>query len=482
MGDFLLNLNSLIWGAPMILLILGIGILLTVGCRMIQLRKLPLALKYMVNNEEGGEGDVTSFQALCTALSATIGTGNIVGVATAIVAGGPGALFWLELAGLFGMATKYAEGLLAVKYRTFDDHGKALGGPFYYIENGLGQKWKWLAKMFAFFGAIAGVIGIGTIAQINGITSAAETFFDPNKANTITLFGNQYSWAVIISGAVVTLLVAIVLIGGVQRIARVSEIIVPLMIVIYVGLCLFMIVMNITKLPAVIVEIVQSAFGLRAVSGGAMGAMMIAMQKGIARGIFSNESGLGSAPIAAAAAQSKEPVRQGLVSMTGTFIDTLVVCNMTGMAIILTGAWETGLEGSAVTIFAFSEALPISQTIASLLLMTCLAFFAFTTILGWNYYSERCLSYLTGGNTKFSAAFRGLYIFAVFIGPYLTVTAVWTIADIFNGLMAFPNIIALILLSPVVFKETKDYFERLAKDPEMDLVGSSFGEFTPEDD
>ncbi|GCF95631.1 putative transporter [Enterococcus florum] len=469
MDSFLTKLNSVIWGAPMILLILGIGIILTIGCRAIQIRRLPLALKYMVKNEDGGQGDVTSFQALCTALSATIGTGNIVGVATAIVAGGPGALFWLELAGLLGMATKYAEGLLAVKYRTFDNDGKALGGPFYYIENGLGKNWRWLAKLFAFFGAIAGLIGIGTIAQINGITSAAETFFDPEKLNTISLFGNEYSWAVVISGAIVTVLVAIVLIGGVQRIARVSEIIVPLMIVIYVGLCLFMIFMNLGKLPGVIVEIFQGAFGLRAVSGGAMGAMMIAMQKGIARGIFSNESGLGSAPIAAAAAQSKEPVRQGLVSMTGTFIDTIIVCNMTGMAIILTGAWQTGLEGSAVTIYAFSEALPISQTIASLLLMICLAFFAFTTILGWNYYSERCLSYLTNGNTKFSAIFRWVYIFAVFIGPYLTVTAVWTIADIFNGLMAFPNIIALILLSPVVFKETKSYFSRMAEAGTDDL-------------
>lgn len=482
MDEMLVKINSLVWGAPLILLILGIGLVLTVGSRLIQIRRLPLALKYMVKNEEGGQGDVTSFQALCTALSATIGTGNIVGVATAIVAGGPGALFWLELAGLLGMATKYAEGLLAVKYRTFDDHGNALGGPFYYIENGLGQKWKWLAKMFAVFGVFVGLFGIGTFAQINGITSAAETFFDPNKLNALTLFGNSYSWAVIVSGLIVTILVAIVLIGGVQRIARVSEVIVPLMIVIYVGLCLFMIVLNFNKLPGVVVEIVQSAFGLRAVSGGALGAMMIAMQKGIARGIFSNESGLGSAPIAAAAAQSKEPVRQGLVSMTGTFIDTLVVCNMTGMAIILTGAWKTGLEGSAVTIYAFSEALPISQTVASFLLMVCLAFFAFTTILGWNYYSERCLSYLTGGNTKFSFAFRIIYISAVFIGPYLTISAIWTLADIVNGLMAFPNIIALILLSPVVFKETKSYFARLSAGEIDDLVSSPLTDTSLDDE
>lgn len=459
MENFLSKLSALIWGAPMILLILGVGITLTVGCRLIQIRKLPLALKFMLQNEENGAGDVTSFQALCTALSATIGTGNIVGVATAIVAGGPGALFWLELAGLLGMATKYAEGLLAVKYRTFDENGGALGGPFYYIENGLGQKWKWLGKLFALFGMLAGLLGIGTITQISGITSAAESFFDPQRQHTIHLFGQDYTLALVISGLVVTIGVAIVLLGGVQRIARVSEIIVPAMIVLYVGLCILMIMLNVTKLPSVITLIVKSAFGLDAVAGGAMGAMIIALQKGIARGIFSNESGLGSAPIAAAAAKTNEPVRQGLVSMTGTFIDTLLVCNMTGMAIVLTGAWKSGKEGAAVTIDAFSSALPISQSVASLLLMVCLVFFAFTTILGWNYYAERCLSYLTNSN-KFSFPFKIVYVLAVLIGPYLTLSAVWMIADVFNGLMAFPNIIALILLSPVVVKETNAYFAK----------------------
>lgn len=458
MHDILLRMNSLIWGAPMILSILIIGVILTFGCRFIQIRHLPLSLKYMLKNEAGGQGDVTSFQALCTALSATIGTGNIVGVATAIVAGGPGALFWLEIAGILGMATKYAEGLLAVKYRIFDDTGKALGGPFYYIENGLGHKWKWLAKIFAFFGMAAGLLGIGTITQINGITSAAETFFDPNKLHTVNILGREYTLALILSGILVSVLVSIVLIGGVKRIGRVAEIIVPLMIIIYAVLCIFMIIVNITRLPSVIVEIIESAFGLRAVSGGAIGAMIISMQKGIARGIFCNESGLGSSPIAVAAAQSKEPVRQGLVSMAGTLIGTLGVCNMTGMAIILTGAWDKGLDGSAVTIYAFTKALPISQTLASLVLMTCLVFFAFTTILGWNYYSDRCLSYLSGGNSKYSSIFRVLYIFAVFLGPYLSVAEVWTIADVFNGLMAFPNIIALVFLSPIVFKETKIYF------------------------
>lgn len=476
MEQLLADISSKIWGIPMIVMILGVGILLTVGMRFLQFRKLPLALKYMVKDEEGGVGDVSSFQSLCTALSATIGTGNIVGVATALVAGGPGALFWLEIAAILGMATKYAEGLLAVKYRTFDSEGKALGGPFYYIENGLGANWKWLAKAFALFGMLAGLMGIGTFTQINGITSSAQGFFDPEKLHTIQLFGGEHSIAVVIVGLVVGISVAIVLLGGVQRIARVAEIIVPAMIVIYVGLCLLMIVLNAQAIPNAIKEVFAGAFGMNAVGGGAMGAMMIAMQKGIARGIFSNESGLGSAPIAAAAARTNEPVRQGLVSMTGTFIDTIIVCNMTGLAIILTGAWNSGQDGAAVTITAFSEALPFSTKVCTFLLMLCLTFFAFTTILGWNYYAERCLSYLTNNNLVAAKIFRLVYIAAVFIGPYMTISAIWALADIFNGLMAFPNIIALALLSPVVFRETKSYFERLqpdgtvlAKDPSDEI-------------
>ncbi|WP_086350929.1 alanine/glycine:cation symporter family protein [Candidatus Enterococcus clewellii] len=464
LGDLLSQINDFIWGIPMIVLIMGVGIFLTIGLRGIQLRKLPLALKYMVKNEEGGEGDISSFAALCTALSATIGTGNIVGVATAIVAGGPGALFWMEVAALLGMATKFAEGLLALKFRTFDKNGSALGGPFYYIENGMGVKWRWLGKMFALFGLLAGLLGIGTFTQINGITSAAQSFFDPTNSNTVALFGQEYSWSVIITGAVVTLATAIVLIGGVKRIAQVAEIIVPAMIVVYVSLCLLMVVLNFSELPNAFAQIIEGAFGLRAVSGGALGAMILALQKGVARGIFSNESGLGSAPIAAAAAKTNEPVRQGLVSMTGTFIDTIVVCTMTGLAIILTGAWETGLDGAAVTIYAFSEALPFSNAICSFLLMMCLSFFAFTTIIGWNYYSERCLSYLTNGSLTGAKIFRIVHIFAIFIGPYMTITAVWTLADIFNGLMAFPNLIALIALSPVVFRETKGFLNRLQAD------------------
>lgn len=460
--QFLEMIDGWVWGVPLIVLILAVGIYLTIRLRVLQIRKLPKALKYMVCNEEGGEGEVTSFGALCTALSATIGTGNIVGVATAIVAGGPGALFWMWMAALFGMATKFAEGVLAIKYRVLDETGHALGGPFYYIENGMGKKWKWLAKLFAFFGVGVGILGIGTITQVNGIASAVNNFFDSENTWTFTLFGTEYSYTVLIAAIVVTACVALVIIGGIQRIASVSQIVVPFMACIYVAFCVLLLVMNVTKIPAAFVLIMQSAFGVRAAAGGALGAIIIAMQKGIARGIFSNEAGLGSAPIAAAAAQTNEPVRQGLVSMTGTFIDTIVICTMTGFSIVLTGAYTQGLEGVAVTAYAFQAGLPFSAKVCEGILMLCLIFFAFTTILGWDYYSERCLEYLTGKHELTMKVYRWLYILAVFIGPFLTVSAVWTIADIFNALMALPNLVAILALSGVVAAETRSYFKRLS--------------------
>lgn len=461
--QFLEMIDGWVWGVPLIVLILAVGIYLTIRLRGLQVRKLPKALKYMVRNEEGGEGEVTSFGALCTALSATIGTGNIVGVATAIVAGGPGALFWMWMAALFGMATKFAEGVLAIKYRVLDETGHALGGPFYYIENGMGKQWKWLAKLFAFFGVGVGILGIGTITQVNGIASAVNNFFDSNNAWTFQLFGKDYSYTVLIAAIIVTVCVALVIIGGIQRIASVSQVIVPFMACIYVAFCVLLLVMNVTKIPAAFVLIIQSAFGMRAVAGGALGAIILAMQKGIARGIFSNEAGLGSAPIAAAAAQTNEPVRQGLVSMTGTFIDTIVICTMTGFSIVLTGAYTQGLEGVAVTAYAFQAGLPFSAKVCEGILMLCLIFFAFTTILGWDYYSERCLEYLTGKHELTMKVYRWLYILAVFIGPFLTVSAVWTIADIFNALMALPNLVAILALSGVVVAETRSYFKRLGE-------------------
>lgn len=457
------RIDSLVWGIPLMVLILAGGILLTARMKVLQLRKLPLALKWMIKNEEDGEGEVTSFGALCTALSATIGTGNIVGVATAVCAGGPGALFWMIVAAFFGMATKYAEGLLAIKYRVVDENGHSLGGPFYYIERGMGKQWKWLAKLFAIFGVLVGLLGIGTITQVNGIANAVRGFFDPDNTHIVSIpYIGDYSIFVVGASIVVAIFVALVLIGGIKRISSVAQVIVPFMAIAYVAFCLILIVCNIRSVPGAFVIIVQGAFNPRAVTGGVVGTMFVAMQKGVSRGIFSNEAGLGSAPIAAAAAQTKEPVRQGLVSMTGTFIDTIVICTMTGLAIVMTGAWQVeGLEGVQVTNYAFANGLPFPEQISSGVLMLCLAFFAFTTILGWDYYSERCLEYLVGGQTKAITIYRWLYIFVVFIGPYLTVSAVWTIADIVNGLMAIPNMIAIFALNGVVVKETKDFFTRM---------------------
>ena len=457
-------IDGVVWGLPLIILIMGTGILLTIRLGVLQFRKLGKALKYMVKNEEDGIGEVTSFGALCTALAATIGTGNIVGVATAVMLGGPGAVFWMVIAACFGMATKYSEGLLAVKFRVDKGGGRFLGGPFYYIENGMGKKWKWLAKLFAFFACCAGALGIGTITQVNGITSAAKSFFDPNDEHMVSLFGTEYSIATVIAAIVVTVLAALVIIGGIQRIAKVSSIVVPFMAIAYVIICLCVVIYNYKNIPYAVAEIVQGAFGLKAAAGGAVGAMLIAMQKGVARGIFSNESGLGSAPIAAAAAQTKEPVRQGLVTMTGTFIDTVCICTLTGLTIMTSGAYEMslaeGLEGVEVTARAFGNGLPWSYSAGTFVLMAALAFFAFTTILGWDYYAERSLEYLTD-NMKAVMVYRWIYILAVLIGPFLTVSAVWTIADIFNGLMAAPNLIALVVLSGVVAAETKSYFKRL---------------------
>ena len=463
------DIDDFVWNVPLIVLILLVGIFLTIRLKGLQITRLPLAIKNMIANERSGEdGEVSSFAALCTALSATIGTGNIVGVATALVAGGPGAMFWMWLAALVGTATKYAECLLAVKYRVVAEDGHIIGGPFYYIEKGMGKKWKWLGKIFAFFGVGVGLFGIGTFTQINGITSAVNNFFDPVNSWTVQIMGRTYSWTVIIAGLLLTLCVALVIIGGLQRISKVAQVVVPFMALTYVLTALIILITNFRAIPEAIVTIVQSAFGLRAAAGGAMGAMIVAMQKGIARGIFSNEAGLGSAPIAAAAAQTDEPAKQGLVSMMGTFIDTILICTMTGLAIVITGAWDMGLEGVAVTTKAFQMGLPFPPQVASFILMICLVFFAFTTILGWDYYSEKCLEYLVGGRQKIVKGYRWLYILAVFIGPFMTVSAVWTIADIFNGLMALPNLIAITALSGVVVSETNHYLASLKEKKAVD--------------
>lgn len=304
-------------------------------------------------------------------------------------------------------------------------------------------------------------MGIGTFTQINGITSAVNNFFDPKNSWTVALGGRTYSWTVLIAGLILTFCVALVIIGGIKRISSVAQVVVPFMALTYIVTTLIILITNLSEIPGAIVEIVQSAFGLRAAAGGALGTMLVAMQKGIARGIFSNEAGLGSAPIAAAAVQTDEPAAQGLVSMMGTFIDTIIICTMTGLVIVITGSWDMGLEGVAVTTKAFQMGLPFPEQAASFILMLCLVFFAFTTILGWNYYSEKCLEYLVGDKPGILKGYRWLYIAAVFIGPFMTVSAVWTIADIFNGLMALPNLVAVIALSGVVVSETKKYLDKL---------------------
>ena len=461
--DIISKIDNWVWGWTLIVLIIAAGLWLTVRTGFVQVKHLGKALKFMIKNEEEGEGEVTSFGALCTALSATIGTGNIVGVATAICLGGPGALFWMLVAAFFGMATKYSEGFLAVRFREKTEQGHYLGGPFYYIEKGMGPKWKWLAKLFAAFGVFAGLFGIGTFTQINGITTAINNFFDENSEHIAFTIGDySYTWATVIGGLFITVCVALVVIGGIKRISKISQVIVPFMAVTYVVIVLIIVICNIKELPSAIALIVKSAFVPKAVLGAGAGVTLkLAMQKGIGRGIFSNEAGLGSAPIAAAAAKTNDTVRQGLVTMTGTFIDTIVICTLTGLSIIVTGAQNSyvpgKVEGVSITTVAWQKGLPLSEPVSAFILMLCLTFFAFTTILGWDYYSERCLEYLTHSQ-KAVKVYRYIYILAVFFGPYLTVSAVWNIADIFNGLMAFPNLIALFALSGVVGKETRAYF------------------------
>ena len=438
------TIQTFVWGPPTLVLLMGTGLYFTYKLRGIQICKFPRALKSIFEKEEGA-GDVSPFATLCTTLAADIGTGSIVGVATALRIGGPGAMFWMWVSALLGMTTKYAEALLAVKFRVKDEKGEIAGGPMYYIENGMGDKFKWLAKIFAFFGVVTALLGCGTFPQVNAITeSVHDSFHIP----------------VIVIGIIVTVLTAVVTLGGIQAISKVAQFVVPFMAIIYFIFALALVLFNIKEVPQAIVTIVQAAFNPKAVTGGVVGSMLVAMQNGVARGIFSNEAGLGSAPIAAAAAQTKEPVRQGLVSMTGTFIDTIVICTLTGLSVVITGAWQVeGLEGVQVTTYAFQNGLPFSNQFCAAVLMICLVFFAFTTILGWDYYGERCLEYLTGKDEKKIKIYRWLYILAVFIGPYMTVAAVWTIADIFNGLMALPNMIALFALSGVVVKETKRFFE-----------------------
>lgn len=444
-------IDSFVWGPPLLVLLIGTGLMLTVRLHLLQVVRLPRALKLIFTAKNQGDGDVDSFKALCTALAATVGTGNIVGVATAIHAGGPGAIFWMWMAAFVGMATKYAEGCLAVKYRTVDKNGDISGGPMYYIENGLGKKFKPLAFLFAFFGVLVAFFGIGTFAQVNSIVEIM------NLATNVPV---EYT------AVVLTIVVAAVTIGGLQSISKVASKIVPAMAIVYVISTVGFLIAFYDKVPAAIEQIIVCAFTPTAAAGGFLGAtVLMAMRNGVARGVFSNESGLGSAPIVAAAAKTKWPAEQGLISMTGTFIDTIIICTLTGLVIVVSGAWTGDLNGAALTNSAFLQAYPAW---GSMILCIGLTLFAFTTILGWNYYGERCVEYLVG--VKGIMPYRVIFIVLVACGAFIKLDVIWVLADIVNGLMAIPNLIALIGLSGVVVAETKKYHAHLKEQEQAETV------------
>lgn len=440
MLNLLNQIDAFVWGPPLLILLVGTGIYLTARLGLLQITRLPQAFR-LIFTPDKGKGDVSSFAALCTALAATVGTGNIIGVATAIKVGGPGALFWMWMAAFFGMATKYAEGLLAIKYRTTDENGAVAGGPMHYILLGMGQKWRPLAIFFAIAGVLVALLGIGTFTQVNSITESVQ---------------NTTSISPAITATVLAVLVAIAVFGGLKSISSISTTVVPFMAIIYIIGTLTVILLNIDKIPETLALVFTSAFSPAAAVGGFAGASIrMAIQNGVARGVFSNESGLGSAPIAAAAAKTNEPVEQGLISMTGTFIDTLIICTLTGLTILVTGVWSSDLNGVSLTQSAFST---VFSGFGPGLLTIFLVLFAFTTILGWNYYGERCFEFLFG--VKYIWLYRVIFVAMVLLGGFIELDMVWIIADIVNALMALPNLIALLALSPVIVAETRKYFAK----------------------
>ncbi len=433
------EISSWVWGPPLLVLLVGTGLYLTFLLRGLQFRRLghALWLAFVKRRETGAAGDISHFQALMTALSATVGTGNIAGVATAIALGGPGALFWMWITGLVGMATKYSEALLGVHYREKDALGTMSGGPMYYLRKGLNSPL--LGTLFALFTSIA-AFGIGNMVQSNSVADALQ---------------HSFSIPVEITGIVLAIATALVILGGIRSIARVTEVLVPFMIVVYMIGALWVVALNISEIPAVIALVFQSAFSPTAAAGGFAGAtVLLTIRMGVARGIFSNESGLGSAAIAAAAAQTRHPVTQALVSMTQTFIDTIIVCSLTGFVILVTGSWTTGETGAPLTAMAFQQALPGEW--GDLIVTLGLVLFAYSTVLGWSYYGEKAFEYLLG--EKVVKPYRLAFVIVVLVGAVVHLDIVWTFADIMNGLMAIPNLIGLIGLSGVIVKLTKEYF------------------------
>jgi alanine or glycine:cation symporter, AGCS family len=442
--DLLTAVNDIVWGPMLLVLILGVGLFLMIGLRLMPILQLGAGFRLLWRGRltpagEEKEGEIPPFQALMTALAATIGTGNIAGVATAVFLGGPGALFWMWCTALVGMATKFSEAVLAVTYREVDEQGNHVGGPMYYIKNGLGANWAWLGTLFAFFGAAA-AFGIGNTVQANSVADVVRTNFN------IPVWG---------TGLVMMVLVGAVLIGGIKRIGQVAGSLVPLMAVTYLVSGLVVLAINVERIPEALGLIFTHAFSPTAAAGGFAGAAVwAALRFGVARGVFSNEAGLGSAPIAHAAAQTRSPVRQGLIAMLGTFIDTIVICSITGLVIITSGLWTSGASGASLTSAAFAAALPGA---GNYIVAVALATFAFTTLIGWSFYGERCIEYLLG--VKAIKPYRVLWILAIPVGAMVNLNFIWLVADTLNAMMAIPNLIALALLSPVVFRLSREYFE-----------------------
>ena len=439
--EILAYVRDAVWGVPTMILLLGTGLLLTIMLKGLSFIRLPRAIKMIFEKEEGAGGDVSPFASLCTSLAATIGTGSIVGVATALRIGGPGALFWMWVSALLGMATKYAESLLAVKYRTIDENGQYTGGPMYYIENGMGKKWIPLAKAFAVFGLITALLGCGTFPQVNAIAESVQSLF------------HVPAW---VTGLIVTVISGAVILGGIKSISKVAEFVVPIMATLYIGGAIVALCINSHAIPGVFSDILGAAFNPTSIAGGVTGTIVISvltsMRTGIARGIYTNEAGLGSSPIVSASTKTNSCVRQGLISMTSVFFTTIVVCTMTGVVILASGLLETSTaDGSVLASQAFSVGLP--GNVGEYIVTIGIIFFSFTTIIGWCYYGERCAVYLTGG-TKIIKAYKFIYILMLAIAPFLALDAIWTIADISNALMAFPNLIALLALRKVVVSET----------------------------
>lgn len=440
MHSILIQLSSFIWGPVMLALLLGVGIYLTIGLKLVPWLKIGHGFSLLLSGKaDKDQGEISPFQALMTALSATIGTGNIAGVATAIFLGGPGAVFWMWITALFGMATKYGEAVLAVKYREVDAEGRRVGGPMYYIKNGLGENWKWLGFLFALFGTVA-AFGIGNMVQSNSVSDALHSNF--GLSPTIT-------------GIVLALLVGLVILGGIRRIGDVAGKLVPIMAIAYVLGSLVIIFANFMHVGEALKLIVTSAFSSTAATGGFAGAAVwAAIRFGVARGVFSNEAGLGSAPIAHAAAQTNDPVRQGMIGMLGTFIDTLIVCTMTALVILLTGAWTSGETGASLSTLAYGQGIAGGNYIVTFGLVV----FAFTTLLGWSYYGERCAEFIFG--VRVIIPYRILWVIAILTGALIKLELVWLLADVMNGFMAIPNLIALALLSPIIFRITQEYLKK----------------------